>query len=188
MQGLLAISKGIDKVTTWIAYVMFWLTLVMVLLGAFNVLTRNLGRALGVSLGGTLYIALQTYAYNLIFLLGAAYVFNKDAHVRVDILYTNYSERLKAWVDIVMTFIFLIPFCIMGIYFSWDYVGRSWAQGEININAGGLPVYPIKTVIIAAFVLLIFQGISEVIKRFAFLRGVEGYEKHDKVTETTEAV
>ena len=188
MQGLLAISKGIDKLTTWIAYVMFWLTLVMVLLGAFNVITRNLGRALGVSLGGTLYIALQTYAYNLIFLLGAAYVFNKDAHVRVDILYSNYSKRLKAWVDIVMTFIFLIPFCVMGIYFSWDYVGRSWQQGEINVNAAGLPIYPIKTVIIVAFGLLILQAISEVIKRVAFLRGVEGYEEHDNVAEDMEAV
>ena len=188
MQGLLAISKGIDKLTTWIAYVMFWLTLVMVLLGAFNVITRNLGRALGVSLGGTLYIALQTYAYNLIFLLGAAYVFNKDAHVRVDILYSNYSKRLKAWVDIVMTFIFLIPFCVMGIYFSWDYVGRSWQQGEINVNAAGLPIYPIKTVIIVAFGLLILQAISEVIKRVAFLRGVEGYEEHDNVAEEIEAV
>lgn len=188
MRVLLAISKGIDTVTTWIAYVMFWLTLVMVLLGAFNVITRNLGRALNISLGGTLYITLQTYAYNLIFLLGAAYVFNKDAHVRVDILYTNYSQRLKAWVDIIMTFIFLIPFCVMGAYFSWGYVGRSWQQGEVNVNAGGLPVYPIKTVIVVAFILLIFQGISEVIKRVAFLRGVAGYEQHDKVTEEMEAV
>ena len=188
MRGLLAISKGIDTLTTWIAYVMFWLTLVMVLLGAFNVITRNVGRELGISLGGTLYIALQTYAYNLIFLLGAAYVFKEDAHVRVDILFSNYSDRLKAWVDIVMTFIFLIPFCVMGMYFSWGYVGRSWQQGEVNVNAGGLPVYPIKTVIIVAFALLILQGVSEIIKRVAFLRGVEGYEQHDNVTEEVEAV
>ena len=188
MRVLLAISKGIDTVTTWMAYVLFWLTLIMVLLGAYNVVTRYVGRAMNEALGGTVYIALQTYAYNLIFLLGAGYVFNKDGHVRVDILYSNYSERTKAWVDIILTFIFLIPFCIMGIYFSLGYVESSWRQQEVNMNAGGIAVYPIKTVIPIAFGFLIFQGISEVIKRIAFLRGISGYEHHDKATDEMEAV
>lgn len=171
MSFLMGVSRGIDGVTTAIGRAMFWLTLIMVLIGAFNVVTRYVGRALGISLGGTLYIALQTYAYNLVFLLGAAYVFNRDGHVRVDILYANRSPRTKAWIDILGTLFFLFPFCALGLYLSWGYVLRSWQQGEVNINAGGLPVYPIKTAILLGFGLLILQGISEIIKRAALLRG-----------------
>ncbi len=171
MKALLGVSRGIDALTTAVGRVMFWLVLVMVLIGAFNVVTRYVGRSLGVSLGGTLYIALQTQLFNLIFLLGAAYVFNKDGHVRVDILYANASERVRAWIDIFGTLIFLFPFCALGLYLSWGYVGRSWQQGEVNPNAGGFPVYPIKTVILIGFGMLILQGLSELIKRAAFLRG-----------------
>lgn len=171
MGFLLGVSRGIDALTTAIGRLMFWVTLIMVLIGALNVVTRYVGRERGISLGGTLYIALQTYAYNLIFLLGAAYVFNRDGHVRVDILYANYSPRTKAWIDILGTLFFLFPFCALGLFLSWGYVLRSWQQGEVNINAGGLPVYPIKTVILLAFGLLILQGVSEIIKRAALLRG-----------------
>ena len=187
MKFLLGISRGIDWVTTAIGKAMFWLTLVMVIIGAFNVVTRYVGRELGISLGGTLYIALQTYAYNLVFLLGAAYVFNKDAHVRVDIIYSTLSARAKAWIDIIFTFVFLFPFCAMGIMLSQRYVMNSWVQREVNLNAGGIPIYPIKTAIIVAFVLLILQGISEVIKRIHFLQG-GGDDPHEKVTDQMEAI
>ncbi len=187
MRFLLGFSKAVDTVTTWLGYVMFWTALLMVFIGATNVVTRYVGRAIGESLGGTIYITLQTYAYNLIFLLGAGYVLRKDGHVRVDILYTTYSERVRAWVDIVFTFIFLIPFCTLGIYLSQSYVASSWRQGEVNVNAANLPVYPIKTVIIIAFALLILQGLSEVIKKIDFLRGNRPHPG-EGVTEQMEAV
>ena len=171
MTFLLGISKLIDALTTRLGQVMWWLTLVMVLIGFFNVVTRYAGRALGVSLGGTLYIALQTYAYDLVFLLGAAYVFRVDAHVRVDIIYSNLRRGARALIDIFGILFFLFPFCYMGIYFSRSYVAASWRQLEVNRNAGNIPVYPIKAVIIVAFVLLIFQGVSELIKNIAFLQG-----------------
>ncbi len=189
MKAWLGISKGIDAVTTVVGRVMFWLTLVMVFIGAFNVVTRYAGRSLGVSLGGTLYIALQTQLFNLIFLLGAAYVLNKDGHVRVDIIYASTSARVRAWIDIFGTLFFLFPFCALSLYLSWGYVGRSWQQGEVNTNAGGLPVYPIKTVILIAFGLLILQGVSELIKRIALLRGypvVIGNETPQTSAETVQ--
>ncbi len=189
MKAWLGISKGIDTVTTAVGRVMFWLTLVMVLIGAFNVVTRYVGRSLGVSLGGTLYIALQTQLFNLIFLLGAAYVLNKDGHVRVDIIYASTSARVRAWIDIFGTLFFLFPFCALGLYLSWGYVGRSWQQGEVNTNAGGLPVYPVKTVILIAFGMLILQGVSELIKRVAFLRGhpvTIGNETPQEAAETAQ--
>jgi TRAP-type mannitol/chloroaromatic compound transport system permease small subunit len=168
---LLSLSKGIDDVTTLVGRVARWLTLFMVLVGVFNVVTRYVGRSIGVSLGGTFYIALQTYAYDLVFLLGAAYIFRKDGHVRVDILYSSLSPRVRAWIDVFGNLVFLIPFAIMGIYFAAPYVASSWRQQEINLSAGGILVYPIKTVIVVAFALLLLQAISELIKHLAYLRG-----------------
>lgn len=103
-------------------------------------------------------------------------------------------------IDIFGILFFLFPFSYMGIYFSRSYVANSWRQGEVNRNAGNIPVYPIKTMIIVAFVLLILQGISELIKNVAFLQGradsrsihavePEGPEPVDGgVTDKTEAV
>ena len=168
MTFLLGLSKLIDALTTKLGQVMWWLTLVMVLIGFFNVVTRYVGRALGISLGGTLYIALQTYAYDLVFLLGAAYVFRVDAHVRVDVIYSSLKRRTRALIDVFGILFFLFPFSYMGIYFSRSYVANSWRQLEVNRNAGNIPVYPIKTMIIVAFALLILQGVSELIKNIAF--------------------
>lgn len=171
MRFALSFAKGIDAVTTAFGKVSWWLAVVMVLIGAANVVTRYVGRAVGVSLGGTEYIVLQTYAYNVIFLLGAGYVFRRDGHVRVDIVYGSLTKRLRAWIDLVGIAVFLIPFTILGLWLSDGYVARSWRQLEVNMNAGGIPIYPIKTVIVIAFALLLLQGISEAIKNVAFLRG-----------------
>lgn len=171
MRFALSVAKGIDAVTTAFGKVSWWLAVVMVLIGAMNVVTRYVGRAIGVSLGGTEYIVLQTYAYNVIFLLGAGYVFRRDGHVRVDIVYGSLSKRARAWIDLAGIAGFLIPFTVLGLWLSDGYVARSWRQLEVNMNAGGIPIYPIKTVIVIAFALLLLQGISEAIKNVAFLRG-----------------
>lgn len=171
MRFLLSLSRGIDDVTTLIGRIAWWLTLVMVLIGVTNVVTRYVGRTVGVALGGTEYIVLQTYAYNLVFLLGAAYVFRNDGHVRVDIIYGSLSRKARAWIDIAGTLAFLVPFSVMGLYLSDRYVATSWRQHEVNLNAGGIPIYPIKTVILVAFALLLAQALSELIKNAAFLAG-----------------
>lgn len=143
----------------------------MVALGAFNVVTRYIGRAIGESLGGTQYIALQTYAYDFVFLIAAAYVMRKDGHVRVDILFSTLSQRARARVDVFGALAFLLPFCWMGVALSLGYVQRSWQQGEVNLLAGGLPIYPVKTLIPIAFALLALQGVAEMIRNIAFLSG-----------------
>ena len=171
MNALLTLSRAVDAVTTFIGKITWWTTLVMIGIGLLNVVTRYVGRTLGVSLGGTSYIVLQTYAYDIVFLAAAAYVLRVDGHVRVDIVFANLSRRARTWVDLIGTVVFLLPFCWMGIHFSLGYVARSWQQGEVNLLAGGLPVYPIKTLIPIAFGLLILQGLSEAIKHIAFLRG-----------------
>ena len=179
MKFFLALSKGIDDATTSLGKIMWWLTLFMVLVGFVNVVGRYgfgfisgiFGQDIASAVSGNVYLELQTYAYDLVFLLGAAYVLRADAHVRVDILFTQFSTKVRAWIDIFGTLIFLIPFSIMGIWFSQSYVARSWANLEISPNPGGLARYPLKTVIIIAFALLIVQGVSELIKHIAFLAG-----------------
>ncbi len=179
MKFFLAMAKGIDAITALIGRVMWWLTLFMVLVGAYNVITRYaygviqtlLGDAIAEKLSGNVYLELQTYSYDLVFLLGAAFVLHADGHVRVDIIYSTLQARYKAIIDILGTWLFLVPFSAMGIFFSHSYVSASWRAHEISPNPGGLARYPIKTVIVVAFTLLIAQGISETIKNVAFLRG-----------------
>lgn len=171
MKPLLAVARIIDMINTGIANAMQWLSLLMVLLGAFNVITRYVGRAVGVSLGGTMYQVLQTYAFDLIFLLAAGWVLKNDGHVRVDIIYANLSARAKLWIDLIGTTLFLFPFTYMGFILSLPYVSRAWQRMEVNVNAGRLPVYLIKTVIPIAFALIALQGVSQLIKIIAGLRG-----------------
>src|SRR5690606_19263900 len=104
---------------------------------------------------GNLYLELQTYAFDLVFLLGAAFVLRVDGHVRVDILFSNLKQRHKAVVDLIGTWLFLVPFTLMGMIFSVPYVRRSWQQLEMSPNPGGLARYPLKTVIIVAFGMLL---------------------------------
>lgn len=189
MSVLLRIARAIDGFSTAVGKAMWWLTVFMVLIGAYNVITRYLGQYLGVQLSANIYLEMQTYAYDLVFLLGAAYVLKSDAHVRVDIIYTQLGARAKAWVDLFGTFVFLIPFCVIGIWFSRDYVERSWAVLEQSPNPGGLPRYPIKTVIVVAFAMLILQGLSEAIKNIAFLSGHPQARPDDhRITDKTEAL
>ena len=182
MTFLLAITRGIDAATTLLGRLTWWASLLLVLVGVQNVLARygyqwirrTFGDEVARALSNNTYFELQTLLYNIIFLLGAAYVLRVDAHVRVDILFSRLRARTKAIVDIVGTLIFLFPFAWMGIFFGNTYVARSWAQLEISPNPGGLLRYPIKTLIIVAFALLIVQGSSQIIKHVAFLRGVKG--------------
>ena len=171
MRIALRIARSIDRLTTWVGVGVSWLSLAMILVGAYNTIVRYSGRFLGFNLSSNLYLELQWYLFSLIFLLGAAYTLRQNAHVRVDVLYDRFSPRTRALVDLIGGVAFLIPFCIVGLLVSWPAVSNSWAIREASSDPGGLPRYPIKTVILIAFGLLILQAISESIHRLAFLRG-----------------
>jgi TRAP-type mannitol/chloroaromatic compound transport system permease small subunit len=179
MGPLLGVARVIDAVTGAIGRAMWWVSLFMVIVGVYNVATRYfygpLERLVGIQaaerMTGNTYLELQTYSFDLIFLLAAAYVFRIDGHVRVDILFSNYSQRAKALTDLIGIWLFLVPFSIMGIIFTVPYVQRSWQTLEMSPNPGGLPRYPIKAAIIVAFALLLLQAISLTIRHIAFLRG-----------------
>lgn len=170
MHTLLRIAHRIDQTNEWIGRVVYWLTLVMVGVGAYNALVRYLDRFTGLGLSSNTYIELQWYMYSLIFLLGAAYTLKHNAHVRVDVLFMRLTPRGRAWVNLGGALLFLLPFCILVIWTSWPTVHNSWAVLEVSPDPGGLPRYPIKTIIPIAFVLLFLQGVSLAIKQIAFLR------------------
>jgi TRAP-type mannitol/chloroaromatic compound transport system permease small subunit len=171
LDKLLKISNFIDSCTERIGRWTSWLVLVMVILGVWNVAGRYIGRIIGSNLTSNAYIEAQWYIFDLVFLLGAAYTLKHNEHVRVDVFYSNLSGKKKAIADLFGTVFFLIPFCIMVIIFSWDSIIASWQIWETSPDPGGLARYPIKTMIIVAFVLLIFQGISEAIKNVAIIQG-----------------
>ena len=166
---LLRLSQLIDRLNQRIGYLMALLVPLMLLLGVWNVLGRYLGQFVGQNLSSNALIEGQWYVFALVFLLGAAYTLRRDNHVRVDVFYSNWSAKRKALVNLLGTFLFLLPFCIMVIWASWGNVLNAWLNWEISPDPGGLPRYPIKSIIIVGFVLLILQGISDAIKNWAIL-------------------
>lgn len=171
MKRLLQVADGIDGVNERVGRVVYWLTLAMVVVGAFNAIARYLDRYTGLGLSSNMYIELQWYMFSLVFLLAAAYTLKHNAHVRVDVLFARLSRRGRAWINLGGTVLFLLPFCFLIIVVSWPSVLDSWARLEGSPDPGGLPRYPIKTVVPIAFALLAAQGISILIKQVAVLRG-----------------
>ncbi|MGB7085947.1 MAG: TRAP transporter small permease subunit [Phormidesmis sp.] len=172
MQSLLQVARQIDRFTNLIGKLAYWLVLVMIGVGVWNVLGRYIGNAVGQNLSTNALIETQWYLFDLVFLLGAAYTLQHNEHVRVDVFYARWNRRRRAIADLIGTLFFLLPFSILVIVFSWGAVTKSWAVRETSPDPGGLARYPIKTMIIVSFVLLILQGISEAIKNLAIIKGV----------------
>ncbi|PSB10860.1 C4-dicarboxylate ABC transporter substrate-binding protein [Pleurocapsa sp. CCALA 161] len=166
MSKLLKIVRAIDLLNELVGRISYWLVLLMVAIGAWNVLGRYLGKMVGTNLTSNSLIEVQWYLFDVIFLFGAAYALKYNEHVRVDIFYRGWSRRRKALANVWGNLILLIPFSSLLIYYSWGTVINSWKIREMSPDPGGLPRYPIKSAIILACILLILQGISEAIKNW----------------------
>ena len=159
-QVLLSLSKFIDQLNNKIGKSTAWLTTVLMILICVDVVLRYL-----FSNTKTWVIELEWHIFGIIFLLGAAYTLLHDKHVRVDLFYEKFSTRKKAWVNIVGMLIFLVPWCIVVIYYGYDYALNAFSFNEGSSQPNGLPArYIIKSFIAIGFVLLLLQGFSEVIK------------------------
>lgn len=177
MNGLLRVSNAIDAVTEAIGRLLPYLVVLMIGVGFYNVVARYLGRFIGRTFTNNSALEIQWYLYSILFFLGFAYILKHNINVRVDFLYAKWDARRRAWVDLLGTLLFLIPFCILGIVVtvnpvlsSWGRLPNgSWGTWEISPDPNGLPRAPIKTMIIVAFVLLLLQAISQLIKYLAVL-------------------
>ncbi|NJN49814.1 MAG: TRAP transporter small permease subunit [Alkalinema sp. RL_2_19] len=168
---LLPFARRIDRLNRWIGKSCYLLVLLMIALGVWNVIGRFLGRAIGMNLTSNALIEGQWYVFTLVFMLGAAYTLLQDGHVRVDVFYTNWSPRKRAIANLLGTIVFLIPFCILASVASWGAIANSWSIQEMSPDPGGLPRYPLKTMTLVSFGLLLLQGIAEIIKNWAILTG-----------------
>ncbi len=178
-------NRIVDRVTSSLGRFISWMALLMVLIGAYNAIARYLGRFIGVNLSSNLYLELQWYLFSLIFLLGAGFALKEDAHVRVDVLYGRLRTRAKSWINVVGSVLMLIPFCVFVLWVSWPSIRNSWAVREASPDPGGLPRYPLKAVIIVAFVLLLAQGVAELLRDLRTLR--QGDAPAEVDDETPEA-
>ncbi len=183
MPLMLRIADAIDRFNERFGRLIYWLTLAMVVIGSFNAIVRYLDRFTGLGLSSNTYLELQWYLFSLVFLLGAAYTLKHDAHVRVDVLFSRLGSRGRAIINLLGVILLLFPFCILMIWVSWPAVQNSWAVMEVSPDPGGLPRYPIKTMIPVAFVLVLAQGLSMGIRQIAILLRPDSAESVDSEGE-----
>ena len=167
MGGLLALSRGIDRANTVIGRSVSWLILVAVLVSAGNAIVRKVW-----SISSNAWLELQWYLYGAAFLLAAAYTLLENEHIRIDIIYGGRSRRTQHWIDLIGHLLFLMPFVILMIWLMVPWLERSILSGERSMNAGGLILWPAKALLLVGFVLLFLQGVSEIIKKIAVMRGL----------------
>lgn len=167
MQALLKLSRAIDALSEGVGKATIWLVLVVTLISAANAFVRY---TFNYSSNGLLEI--QWYLFSAIFLLCAGYTLMRNEHVRIDVISGRFSPRTHAWIDIIGTLFFLAPMAVAVLYLSWPIFINAYLNNEYSSNAGGLIVWPVRALVPIGFSLLILQGVSELIKRVAFLKGL----------------
>lgn len=166
MAFLLAVSRAIDAINTRFGQLAEWCIFASVLISAANAAVRYLA-----SYSSNGFLEIQWYLFGAAVFLGASYTLKLNEHVRVDVVYSYLSPRGRIWVDIFGLCLFLLPACIFLAWLSWPVFVRAYEIGETSSNFGGLIRWPILLVFPVGFGLLTLQSISELIKRFAALRG-----------------
>lgn len=166
MKSLLSLSAWIDALNFQIGKVCDWLVLWACLVSGGNAMVRY-----AYDYSSNAWLEVQWYMFAVIVMFGAAYTLRRNEHVRVDIIYMQLSERKQLWVDVIGAVLFLLPMCLLLMWLSWPFFMQSFHVSEASSNAGGLLRWPIKLVIPVGFAFLALQGVSELIKRVAVLRG-----------------
>lgn len=167
MKTLLRLSGLIDALNERVGHLSYWLILVMVLISAGNASVRY-----AFDRSSNAWLEIQWYLFSAVFLLGAGYTLLHNQHVRIDVISGRLSKRARAWIDVLGTLFFLLPMAIAIMWMSWPVFVQAYELHEESSNAGGLIVWPARLMVPVGFLLLVLQGISELIKRIAFLRGL----------------
>lgn len=167
MKALLPISRAIDLFNEYVGRSVIWLVLVAVLISAVNAIIRK-----AFSISSNAWLEIQWYLFAAIFLLAAGYTLLRNEHVRIDVILHRFSRRTQMWVDVFGLIFFLLPATLLVIWLSWPLVVLAYQSGEMSENAGGLIRWPVYALLPAGFALLALQGVSELIKRLAYLQGL----------------
>jgi TRAP-type mannitol/chloroaromatic compound transport system permease small subunit len=167
LRSLLKMSRGIDAFTRWLGKRLAWLILVAVVVSALNAIVRK-----SFDTSSNSWLELQWVLFSIVFLLCSCWTLLDNEHIRIDIINNMLPKQVRNSIDVIGHAFFLIPLCIVMIITGGPFFMRSVEINEQSGNAGGLPQWPAKSLIIIGFTLLLVQGISELIKRIAVMRGL----------------
>lgn len=167
MRAGLAFAGIIDRLNEFIGRAVGWLILAAIFVSAVNATVRKL-----FNVSSNAWLELQWYLYGAAFLGAAAYTLKQNEHIRIDIVYGLWSRRRQHWIDLLGHILFLTPFALMMVWMFVPYVAGSWRSGEVSTNAGGLTLWPAKSLLLIGFALLALQGMAEIIKKIAVMRGI----------------
>lgn len=166
VRALLAISRAIDYVNIRLGKAVAWLIVVAITVSTVNAIIRKL-----LNQSSNAWLELQWYLFAAVFMFCAAWTLISNEHIRIDIVNNQFSKRVRNWIDLIGHVFALLPFCIVMIWTSIPFFLTSYNLGERSFAAGGLPQWIAKLIVPVAFVILLIQSFSEIIKRVAIMRG-----------------
>ncbi|MBE2275124.1 MAG: TRAP transporter small permease subunit [Rhodobacteraceae bacterium] len=189
MNGLLSLSRGIDRLNEFIGRTAGYAILAAVIISAGNAIVRKLAP----QYSSNAWLEAQWYLFGAAFMLAAAVTLKQNEHIRIDLIYGNLSRRAQNWIDLLGHLLFLMPFSLLMVWYLWPYTVKSFLSGEVSTNAGGLVIWPAKAILLAGFVMLSLQGVSEIIKKIAVMRGLipdptPFVSSHDPITTEADAL
>lgn len=167
MQALLRLSRGIDQLNAWVGKYVIWLILAATVISGVNAVVRKV-----LHTSSNAFLEVQWYLFAASFLLAAGYTLLEKEHVKVDVINAKLSLRTRIWIDVVGFALFLTPMCLIVLYHGVPFFLQAWNTSEMSSNAGGLIRWPVYLMMPLGFGLLMLQGLSELIKRIAFLMGL----------------
>lgn len=173
MKSLLGFAHAVDRFNGRFAQLAVWAVFLSCMVSAVNATVRYL-----ISESSNAWLELQWYLFAATVMLGAPFVLKVNEHVRVDVIYSRLGPRRQAMIDLFGFVVFLMPAAVLLAWMSWPYFVESWAGGETSSNAGGLIRWPFKLLVPVGFVLMSAQGLAEIVKRVAFLRGQYTMDTH----------
>ena len=166
MHPLLVFSRGVDRLNDLFGRVADWMVLAACAISAGNAFVRY-----GASYSSNAWLEVQWYLFAGMVMLGASYTLFRNEHVRVDLVYGVLGTRARIWVDVLGIILFLLPATVLLAWMTWPFFVDSFVRNEGSPNAGGLLRWPVKILMPLGFLLLTLQGLSELVKRVALLRG-----------------
>ncbi|MEY4751044.1 MAG: hypothetical protein RIQ60_3258 [Pseudomonadota bacterium] len=181
MSALLQLSRLIDRLSEFVGRWVSWLVLAAVLVSAVNAVVRK-----AFNTSSNAFLEIQWYFFATMFLLAAGYTLLRQEHVKIDVVLGHFSKRTQIKVEIFGIVAFLLPLVVVVVELVWPLVTKAYVSGEMSSNAGGLIRWPIFAMVPLGFGLLGLQGISELIKRIAFLQGLIDDPTRKKQEKTAE--
>lgn len=167
MPALLRLAGAMDRVTEAVGRSVIWLILLAILVSAVNAVVRK-----AFSISSNAWLELQWYLFGGAFMGAAAWTLKHNEHIRIDIVYASRTRRAQHWIDLLGHVLFLMPFALLMAWMTVPYALGAWRSGQVSTNAGGLAIWPARAILAAGFILLSAQGLAEIVKKVAVMRGL----------------